>query len=111
MLQNKTKRERVGVGRDEIGLAMIVVEGEGGKYTEDSLYSCLFWLSSKFSTIKNSTKPTTRPKEPLPPASHLPQRADQSFPWLKTPSHCPPLVTMPQCVVTFWFSSLVPQIA
>ena len=29
MLQNKTKRERVGVGRDETGLAMIVVAGGG----------------------------------------------------------------------------------
>lgn len=89
MLQNKTKRERVGVGRDEIGLATRVAGGEGGKYTEESLYSCLFWLSSKFSTTKNSTKPTTRPKEPLASPFHLPQRADQSFPWLKTPSHSP----------------------
>lgn len=34
MLQNKTKRERVGIGGHEIGLAMIVAERGVGEYTE-----------------------------------------------------------------------------
>lgn len=46
MLQNKTKRESVCVGRDEKELAMIGLKGEG-EYTEDSLYSSVWGLSLK----------------------------------------------------------------
>ena len=69
MLQNKTKRERVGIGGHEIGLAIIVAERGGGEYPEGfitffhlSCVSLTVFLNKKF----NQTNNWTAGASPLP---------------------------------------------
>lgn len=86
----KQKGREFVFGKDKTGLAMIV-EGRGGEYTEDSLYSSAFWDY----LLKFQPNQQLDQRSLSPPLAHTPQEVSNGS---RLTLVFTSLMTIPYCV-------------